>query len=271
MKAIAVSTIDGEILIHNQNIVFQQNSMNTYDIPFKLAVTINNNVNTLEKGKVYKIAFMGIEEPIILTLYEINRKIVNNLIKNEYVFIHNDFYKLIFNKVMPQNQILSIKFNQCLINGSNQFEYFLNKIRQKSLFLALNKNLQVITKFVNSVNVSEDSTITSNRVSVKRLMSFEFYKKNYYTIDTNNKIHKTKRGVGTHIYLPFVNKNDIVGLDIYLIPMLQIETTESNFLIGNTVLLDKERYVISHIEQIYTTESKKFLLTLSKNVKELKI
>ena len=272
MRVLAVSK-DDNLIFKNEDILIQKTSSNAYDIPLRFELTIKHNIENLQTGEVYKLYIYNYNNPLELTLYKIDKDILDDKIYMRLIFMHKEFYTLLTNKVTPEKtQILGVKFKDVLRFGSNQLAFFFLKLRTRTGFLSINSNTLLFKdKFVNSAFSITNSNVASvsNRAVVKYLNSSKFLKKNYYTILENGEIVATKNGKGSYIYLAFATKSDIAGLDIYLIPQIQIETTDTNLVLGDVVQFENKNYVVNHIEYIYTISDKKVIYTLSVNIKEL--
>jgi hypothetical protein len=273
MKVLGVTLEDKKTLIcDDKTMLLQETDLHTYDVPLSIKITLKNSKPELKKGNKYYLFIFNIKQPVMLYLYEINKKVIAENVYNEYIFIHKEFYILLTNQVVPTStEILGIKFKQVSLQGETQFAYFMNSLRKKGMFLSLDENLKLKGMFVNNAFMIKGKKVdVGNRFLLKDIRNNSNYKKNYYTILPNGKYASTKNGLGNFYYLPFATENDIKGLDVYLFPLLQIETNNTETMLGDTISFNNETYVISSMKFLYTTVTKKVIITLSKNVKTIK-
>jgi len=216
----------------------------------KLIVSSFGSVE-LKKGEIYTVSsnVFGSKEMAFLKSYSKNSG-GSNL---QYLeFVDKKYYNLINNIYNHNQKTENVSFKNYVDTQKNQFRFYLFELRKKGLLQTLNKeyNTEILhfIRVVKSLDVIEINA-KDNRFT---LTPFDIAKnkQSYYSIDTNNNVIQTNKGVVSR-FIPFLSKLEIDSLSLYIKPVLNLSIDNFVVRIGSIVSMNNAKYIALEVNTLY--------------------
>ena len=238
-----VSIQDRENVILSDNDIFSQTLKSScYGIPLEIIFISQNN--TLEYDKEYSFVLPSLEV-IKLMLHDKSSVDIDDSLYTKYSFMDKDLCKIVLNEFPLTSKYNNVKFDTCLENY-NQLSFLTFELRKKSLIFFYDSNYkQSLSNIVTATNqpTIEDEMFINNHVELIEYKK-KVTKKNFTTILENGNAISTKKGIGTHIYIPYLQEDEISSLDIFLIPKYKILSEMSLLNVGDMIKIKGEKTVV---------------------------
>ena len=225
-----------EQLVSENDIKYRREHSFVYGVSLEYFVGTSFELSTITVGEKYVLTFNN-KEPSEFKLYSVKTELVGE--DNFYMmrFIKPIFCDILDNVVPNQKELFSIKFDKYIQSKNNQLSYMLLELRKKSLCLVNDDKSEPQQKHINEL-LAKPQTIKDGSIYIARELSdYELRFNNFYTITSSQTIVQTTKGKNTHIYLPFATKEDIDGLNNYLIPSYELNTDLTNLQTGDLLEL----------------------------------
>jgi hypothetical protein len=232
------SQTDVKVLIKRQYI---------YGLPLEFHVGVRNPSISFDLRKNYKIITEKWGD-IKMLMYSSYKEIIGNDIIQFYRFIHPVFESLLDNTLPNEMSLFSISFKEYIKELDNQFDYFVFGLRKKGLFMSLNNKGLPEQKHTFKALFGEVKEIKDEVYAIDLISDFSLKAQNYYTILDTGEVVRTHNGKNIPQYLPFATKEDINGLDTYIIPKYELKAPVSNLNIGDIVKIYNDRCIIMEKE-----------------------
>jgi hypothetical protein len=234
----------------------------SYGIGFEVNIGIPYQNTKLEQDKEYFIYFVDSNSQIKLYLHSIYYETIGKDKLVIYKFVNRIFSKMLKNKLPNNFTYLEVDFKTYVKERNNQLAYFAFGLRKKGLML-VNKNGKTSSIHIQKKLHEKPKDIEA--FIVKPLLGFELKAPNYYT-KQGGKIIRTKNGKSDPIYLPFATKEDINGLDNYLIPAYELMGVISMYELGDVVKINDKPYIIIEKEAFFYLGERQVYIVCAKKV-----
>jgi len=218
-----------------------------YGLPLELHIGIKNPSISFDLRKKYKVVTEKWGD-IKMLMYSTYKDVVGMDIIQFYKFIHPEFESLLDNTFPNEMSLFSVSFKEYIKELDNQFDYFVFGLRKKGLFMSLNNKGLPEQKHTFKALYETPKEIKDEVYSVGFIHDFQLKAQNYYTILDTGEVIRTFNGKSIPQYLPFATKEDINGLDTYIIPKYELKAPVSDFEIGDIVNIYDDRCVIMEKE-----------------------
>lgn len=213
-----------------------------YGIPFSLSILSLNRLN-LEVNKKYSINYKSIKQELVLS--EINHEKVGGKEYNKFVFMHKEFTDILAVKGTTNTKIKSIALNNIVNEREKQLKRLIFEVRKKASFLTLNSSGDYEISSFQRCTSKKKKTTNAKLVAIDANKGLR--RKNYYTLKDGT-VTRTKKGKNDPIYLPFCDPQHIRNLDSFVIPKYRIISEVTNLKIGDTVEVDKNKFIVMEVE-----------------------
>ncbi len=259
---LGVFGIDGNKIISNDDVYYSLIREYSYGVGLEVRVGIPYQNTKLKQDEEYFIYFADNSSQIKLYLHSITHEQIGRDKLVVYTFVDRVFSKMLKNKLPNSFSYLDVDFKTYVKERNNQLKFFAFNLRKKGLML-INKNGK--TQSIHIQKKLHEKPKESEAFVVKPLDGYDLKAPNYYT-KINGKVVRTQNGKSDPVYLPFATKEDINGLDNYLIPAYELLGTISMYELGDVVKINDKPYIIIEKESFMYMDKRQVYLVAAKKV-----
>ena len=235
-------------LVNENDIKYRREHSYIYGLSLEYYVGTSFEVDTVEVSKKYMLTFND-KEASEFVLYSVKAELVGDETYYIMRFVKSIFADIHNNTIPNEKSLFSISFKNYVKYANNQFDFLFLELRKKSLCLVNDDTDEPTQKHINELLFSSPKEDTSIVVA-RELNDYQLKFKNYYTITDKQEIITTKNGKDLPIFLPFLTKEDILGLDNYLLPCYELTTDLTKLKIGDILKLPNENIVIIEKDEL---------------------
>lgn len=242
-----IVSIDNKIIVDTDNILYRLEKSFIYGVSLEIWLGTSTEFG-LVIGEEYQLYFND-KDSAFFTLTEKATETIDIQPLKIYKFVKKLNHQL-KNNTLPNNaSAFSVSLKEYITEKENQLKFIMFKLRCKSLCLVNDKGtLEPIQKHIMELLMTQPIE-DKNNYDVKVLEGKTVRKLNYYTILEDGSYPRTKYGLGTPKYIPFASKEEIKGLDNYIMPKFELNTDMSILETGNTVIVNDTKCVVMEKEE----------------------
>lgn len=254
-----IATLSKEDIIPNEAIKYRREHEYCYGVPYLAEIGIRTSVSLKSGDEV--LLYDSKHDPIEVKLLKVHTEAIEQTPVEIYTFVDKLFFDLLNSSLPETREVFSVSLNDFIIGSEGQLDYLILGLRKKSLFFAL-ESKKAKQLHVKEVSSGEAIQLSLNDYRVQKLED-QNHKPNYFTLLDDGSVAQTSNGKGAHIFIPFLTKEEISGLDVFLVPEIMLKTSfETSLKIGDVVDIEKEIYVVMEVEKFGYAEQLVSSITL---------
>ena len=235
---------DGNVVINQKDIIITREHQLCYGVPLTSVLGLRFGSFSVEVGEVYKVLDDETEEELEAVLFSIHIEEIGSEKYKYYTFIKKEYSDILKNKVDINTNIDTVSFKNYTILNNNQLSYFIFELRKKGVVQTLKNKMEKQLHITDILH--QEPIVLKKSMTIKKIENFQLKANNYYTILDDGTVKKTNNGKDLHRYLPFAKEFEIQGLDGYIIPKYEMNSTENinELVIGNLYKYNDEKCIV---------------------------
>jgi len=245
------------IIVENE-IIYRLEKQFCYGVSLEFRIGVRKDKEELELNKEYTLLADGSRGGQYYLYAKLSERIGKENI-SVYCFVKSVYEKLLNNEIPNDYKYLGVDFKTFIKSNNNQLKYFSMGLKKKGTIVVNNEDGEPTNVHVNKALSAKVAPIEPT--DIREIQGYELSRKNYYTTHADGSMDKTKNGKSKALFLPKATKEEIRGLDTYLLAKYELWGYRVSANIGDKIKIKEDDCVIMEKETfIYSRTFTTFLV-----------